>query len=138
MAAAMVTTVAAAGVAFAVGMIVVGAGGIAHAHQFTGEQRGHSRVSAAADTGVQSDAGLSESSLSTATDAAANEHIRTQHAQKTSQSTVTAAVGGEHAQFSNLPVFHIINLKVFGVAKMLEDLAVVVSNCNTHGIRLQN
>ena len=67
-----------------------------------------------------------------AADAAADENVGLQLAEETGQSAVAAAVGGDNTQLRDLTVFHVIELKSFGVAKVLENLAVFIGNCNSH------
>ena len=45
---------------------------------------------------------------------------------------MAAAVGVDHFGGDDLAVVDLIELELLGVAKVLEDLAVCVGNCNFH------
>ena len=77
-----------------------------------------------------------QSSLRTAANAAADERIHLQTAQKPSQRTVTAAPGGNEHFVGNLPVLHLIELELLGMTKVLENLSVLIGNSNHHGEKL--
>ena len=121
----------AAGMAFA----VVVAADIGIIVQVACQECFHSVVSVTGNTAVELDAGLSQSHLSAAADAAADQDINTAAKQEACQSAVTAAVGIHDLGGYDGAIFNVVDLKLLGVAEMLEDQFVCVSNCNFHGIK---
>ena len=101
------------------------------------QQRLHSLVRITHDAGEVHDAGLRQRGAGTAANAAANEHIHPGGGEKLRQRAVTAAQSRHHQRVDDHLVFHIINLKLLGVTKVLEHLTVaaVVSYCNSHEFR---
>lgn len=81
---------------------------------------------------VQSDAGLGQSHLRTAADAAADQRIDALSLQKSSQRAVAAAHRIDDFRIDDCTVFYFVNLKLFRVAEMLENLALFICNCNFH------
>ena len=81
---------------------------------------------------VQSDAGLGQSHLRTAADAAADQRIDALSLQKSSQRAVAAAHRVDDFCTDDCAVFYFVNLKLFRVAEMLENLALFICNCNFH------
>ena len=124
--------VIAAGVAFAVMMIVVVAADIGIECQLSGQQGFHSSIGAAGDSTVELYACGCQGHLGTAADTAADQHICVQGGQNAGQSTVAAAVGIDDMGGNDFAILYIIDLKLFRVAEMLKDLAVFVGNCNSH------
>ena len=53
--------------------------------------------------------------------------------QEGSQGAVAAAVGVDHRGADDLAVLHIIELELLGVAEMLENAAVFIGYCDSHG-----
>ena len=47
---------------------------------------------------------------------------------------MTASIGIDDLLINDLPLFSIIQLKLLGMAEVLENLSVFVCNCNSHGI----
>ena len=125
----------AAAVAFAVVVVVVAAD-IGIVIQFAGDQGLGCRVGAAADTAIELDARLGQSHLGAAADAAADQNVRVEGIQNPCQGAVTAAHGVHNFRRYDLAVLNIINLKLLGMAEVLEDVAVFVSNCDSHMIAL--
>ena len=91
-------------------------------------------VCIAGNTAEQLDTGCRQSHLGTTTDTAANQNIRLQGLQYASQSTVSTAVGIHYFGGYDLTFLHIIDLEHLGVAEMLEDVSVFISNRNSHTI----
>ena len=123
--------VVATGMAFA----VVVAADVGIVIQIACQECFHSVVSIAGNAAVELDASLSQSHLSTAADAAADQNINTAAEQEACQSAVTAAVGIHDLGGNDGTVFNVVDLKLLGVAEVLEDQFVCVSNCNFHGIK---
>ena len=47
---------------------------------------------------------------------------------------MTASIGIDDLLINDLPLFSIIQLKLLGMAEVLENLSVFVCDCNSHGI----
>lgn len=100
--------------------------------QIAGNQGSHSCISAAGNTAVQLNACCCQSHLSTAADTAADENICVESSQHTGQGTVTAAVGIHNLRGYYLTVLDIIDFKFLGMAEMLENHTIFISDCNSH------
>lgn len=81
---------------------------------------------------VQGDAGLGQGHLRAAADAAADQRIDALSLQKSSQRAVAAAHRVDDFCTDDCAVFYFVNLKLFRVAEMLENLALFICNCNFH------
>ena len=81
---------------------------------------------------VQGDAGLSQSHLRAAADAAADQRIDALSLQKSGQRAVATAHRVDDFCTDDCTVFYFVNLKLFRVAEMLENLALFICNCNFH------
>ena len=123
--------VVAAGVAFTV-MVAADVGIVI---QVACQECLHSIVSIAGNAAVELDACLSQSHLSAAADAAADQDVNAAAKEEASQGAVAAAVGVHDLGGDDGAVFHIVDLKLLGVTEVLEDQLVCVSNCNLHGIK---
>ena len=121
---------AAAGVAFA----VVVAADIGIVIQIAGQKCFHSIICVTGNAAIEFDAGLSQSHLCAAADAAADQNINTAAKQEACQSAVAAAVGIHDLGGNDVAIFDVVNLELLGVTEMLENQLVCVSNCNFHGV----
>ena len=101
--------------------------------QLTGQQGLDRRVGGAGRAAVQPDAGSREGGLRAAADAAADQNVGMQLLQDACQSAVALAVGADHFAVGDLAVCHVIDLELFGAAEMLENFAVCVGDCDSHG-----
>ena len=81
---------------------------------------------------VQGDAGLSQSHLRAAADTAADQRIDALSLQKSGQRAMAAAHRVDDFCTDDCTVFYFVNLKLFRVAEMLENLALFICNCNFH------
>ena len=81
---------------------------------------------------VQGDAGLGQGHLRAAADTAADQRIDALSLQKSSQRAVAAAHRVDDFCTDDCAVFYFVNLKLFRVAEMLENLALFICNCNFH------
>ena len=133
-AAAMVLAAAAVTAAFAVVVVlpVVMAGGVGIILQNAGEQGLHRLVSIAGHSRIPPDACGGQRGLGAAPDAAADQNIRANGVEDAGQSAMAAALGVHHLGSDDGSVGDLIDLKLFRVAKMLENLAVFVCDCNFH------
>ena len=111
---------------------MMGTSHIGIVHQGVVQQVLYCTVGFTHDTAVELDSSFGKGHLCTAANTTADQHVDTIGTQETGQSAVTAAVGGLHFGRNDLAVLHGIELHIFRVAKMLEYLTVVVSNCNFH------
>jgi hypothetical protein len=124
--------VVAAGVAFAVMVVVVVAPDIGIEFQSSGKQGLHRGICVTGHAAEQPDAGLRQCHLCAAANAAANQNIHIQHIQNAGQSAVAAAAGVHHRSGNDLVIRHLVDLELLGVAKVLENLPVLISNRNFH------
>ena len=124
--------VVAAGVAFAVMVVVVGAPDVGIEFQSAGKQGLHRGICVTGHAAKEPDAGLRQCHLCAATNAAADQNIHIQHIQNPGQSAVAAAAGVHYRSGKDLVIRYLIDLELLGVAKVLENLAVLVSNRNFH------
>ena len=92
----------------------------------------HSRVSGTGDAAIKLDPCFCKRSLSTHSNASTDQGIRLRRLQETGKRAMPIAVGWDDLLSSDLPIFHIIELKLFGMSEMLKDLSVVVRYCNSH------
>ena len=133
MAAMLAAAVVTAGVtSLAVLMVMVVTVNIGIIAQISAEQCVHCCVSVSADTAVELDARFGQRCLRSAADAAADQRIHAVLHQKTRQGTMAAAVGINDFRMNDLAIRSFIKLKLLGVAEMLENLTVFISNCNFH------
>ena len=122
----------AAGMAFAVLMVVMIALGFRIIGKISVQQRRDSLVRTAAHAAVQTDAGFRQRSLGASADAAADERIHMHALQHPRQRAVSAAEGVDHDCRIHLVIHDIINLKLLRMAEMLKNLAVFMGDCNSH------
>ena len=119
-------------VAFPVMMVVVVAPGVGIIREPAFGQRLDRRVRGAVHAAVELDPRLSQRILCPHADAAADQCIRMRCFQEAGQCAVPAAVGWYDLLRDNYTVLHIVELELLRVAKVLEDLSVFVSYCNSH------
>ena len=122
---------AAAGMAFAV-MVTADVGIVI---QIACQECFHSVIGIAGNAAVELDASLSQRHLSTAADATADQHINAAAKEETCQGAVAAAIGVCDLGGDDVAIFYVVDLKLLGVAEMLEDQLVCVSDCDFHGIK---
>ena len=91
-------------------------------------------ISTAGNAAVKPDPSCCQSRLCTAANAAADQSIRIQGSQNTRQRAMTTAVGIHHLRRKDLSILNIIDLKLLGMAKVLEDHTIFISDCNSHNI----
>ena len=122
----------AAGVAFTVVMVVVIALDIGIKFQGAGKHRLHRGIRIAGHAAEQPDTGLCQCHLRAAANTAADQNVHIQSVQNPCQCAVTAAAGVYHRGGNDLVVRHLVDLELLGVTKVLEDLTVLIGNCNFH------
>ena len=102
--------------------------------QLTGSQRLCRCIGITGNTAIQPDAGFSQCHLRTAADATADQRINLQCSQHARKGAVAAAIGAHHFSIYDLTVLNLVDLKLLGVAEMLKNLAIFISNCNFHTV----
>ena len=122
----------AAASAFMVMLAVVVAVDVRIKLQLICEKGLYRRVRIPAGSAVELNARFRQCRLSAAADAAADQDIRLQGRENARKSTVAGSVGAYHLGGNNLSVLYIVNLKGFCVSKMLKNLSIFVSNCDSH------
>ena len=113
-------------------VIVVVAADVRVVAEISGQQRMDSRIGITADAAEEPDSRLRQRLLRAAADAAADERVHAVLHQEARQRAVAAAVGIDHFGGDDPVTVDLIDLELLGVAKVLEDLAVCVGNCNFH------
>lgn len=128
-AAAMVT----AGVSFAMMIVVMMvAPYVGIISQLTLEQGFNSGIGTAGYATKKLHTGSCQRHLGAAADSAADQHIGFQGSQNTRQSTVAAAVGIHDLRGQDLAVLNIVDLELLGVTKVLKDISIFISDCDSH------
>ena len=98
------------------------------------QQSGNRVIRPSGYAAVEPDPGRGQCRLGTAADSAADQNVGVQGGEHPCQRAVSAAVGADHLGSDDLSVRRIIDLKLFGVSKMLEDISVIVGDCNSHNL----
>lgn len=129
-AAVTVTAAAVAAADMAGAMMITADVGIIAEH--TKNQAFNRTVCITAHAAVKSDTGLSKRILCTGTDAAADKGVHPMGCKNLSQCTVAAALAADDFGGNYAVPFHIVELKLFGMAEVLKNTAVLVSYCNFH------
>ena len=122
----------AAAMAFAVAVTVMIAVNSRIISQFACQESIYGFISTALNTAVQGNACLGQSILGTTANAAANQGAYVLLLQEGSQGTMADTVAGENMGFLDLIVLNGVNLELFRMAKVLENLTVVIGNCKFH------
>ena len=81
---------------------------------------------------VEADARFLQGILCACADAAADQHIDVFLREQRDQSAVAGPVVLEDAGWSDCPVGHLIEFELLTAAKVLEDLTVVIGDCQSH------
>ena len=84
------------------------------------------------NAGIKPDPGISQCHLSPHTDPATDQGICFYRMKETGKCAVSAPFGIHNLLTNNLPIFHIIQLELFGMTEMLENLSVFISNRDSH------
>lgn len=119
-------------IAVAVGMVMMVAVHVRIKGERSRQQSCYGFVCRTLYAAVQGDAGLSQSHLRAAADAAADQRMDTLSLQKSGQRTVAAAHRIDDFRADDCAVFYFVNLELFRMAEMLKNLALFISNCNFH------
>ena len=124
--------VVAAVMTFAVFMVMMVAADVGIESQLTCKQSFHSGICTAGYTAEKLNACCCQRHLRAAADSAADEHIRIQCGQYSCQSAMTASVGIYNGGGNHLAILYVIHLKLLGVAEVLENLSILIGNCDSH------
>ena len=95
-------------------------------------QRLRGRVCRACHATIKSDSRLGQRVLRTHANSAADQRVRLRRFQKPGKRAVAAAIGGDDLLSYYSAILYIVELKLLGVAEMLEDLSVFISDCDSH------
>jgi hypothetical protein len=128
MAAAAILIVVSALMTLAVMMITIGSA----VDKFTPEVHLYSSIRVAGRTRADLDPGVPERIQSASAQTAADEDLYILIRKKAGQRSVTDAIGTDHPTVDDLVVFYLVNFEVFCSSKVLEDVSVVISNCDFH------
>lgn len=123
---------ASAGMALAVVMVVMIAADVRVIRQLPCQECLHRFVRVAGDAAVNLNTGTCQRHLRATADAAAYQNLSAHAAQQACQSTVAAAAGIVNLGGYDLAVLNLINLKLRGVSKVLEDFPLPISNRDFH------
>ena len=123
-----------AAVVLAMAVIVVVAVHVRIIGKLSRQEGLYRRVGLAADAAIELNARLSQRHLGTAADAAAQEHLHLGVGQKSGQRAVSLAIGVHHLGGNHLAVLDVVELELLCMAKMLENHAVFIGDCNSHRI----
>lgn len=84
------------------------------------------------NTAEKLDPRILQGHLSAAANAAADENVCIENLQNASQCAMPLTAGTYYLRGDDPAILNLIHLEFAGMAKMLEDLAVIVSNCDFH------
>lgn len=113
-------------------MTVVGAVELRVKDELTREIICHGTVGRAGKAAEQLNARLHQGYLRPGAEAAAENNIHSVLDQKAHQRPVALPIGGNDLAAQELTVFGLVDLELFGPAKVLEHLAILIRNCNFH------
>jgi hypothetical protein len=128
MTASAILIVVSALMTLAVMMITIGSA----VDKFTPEVHLYSSIRVAGRTRADLDPGVPERIQSASAQTAADEDLYILIRKKAGQRSVTDAIGTDHPTVDDLVVFYLVNFEVFCSSKVLEDVSVVISNCDFH------
>ena len=96
----------------------------------------HDVVAVARRTGIDIDAGLSESVNSPAADATADEHVNAARCKHAGKSAMPSTIRAYYLRGYNLAIFDVVDLELLRSTKVLENLTVFVGHRNPHTVLL--
>lgn len=136
----VVVTVAAAGLAMLVDVLVIMsmavAGGFAVLCERAGNEGLDAGIAAALGARIDRDAGLGKRVDSAAADTAANERVNATVGKQARQGAVAGATGAYDLLVEHLAILDVVDLELLAAAKVHKDVAVVVRCCHPHGADL--
>ena len=116
----------------AVVLSVMAALGVRHILERASCERLGRCIRASRNPGVQGNARLCQGILRPASDAAADQGIRLMLPQEPGQRPMAAPRGIHHLRGDDRTVLNLVQLKLLGMAKMLENLSIFIGNCKFH------
>lgn len=131
-AAVLVLAAAVAAAVMSLAVMVVAAYGVGVEDQCAVQKRLDGRIRAAGSAREQLDARLGQRRARAAADAAADQRIRAVCLQKACKRAVAAADRADDLTRHDRVVFHGVELEGLAMAEVLEDLSVLVGDCNFH------
>ena len=129
MSGAAVFGVVAAGMA---AVVVMAAADIGIVCEIAVDQRFYRFIGIAGNAAVKTDAGFFQRHLSAAADPSADQRVYAVVEKETGQSAVTLSHGVDDLFAYDSAVFDVVYFELGGVAEVLKDHTVFVSNCNSH------
>jgi hypothetical protein len=129
MTAAATLIVAAALMALAVVMMITVGSAV---DKFSAEIHLNGSIRVAGRTGADLDSRVPKRVQSAAAKASAYKDFYILICKKACQCSVTDTVGTDHPTVNDLVVFYLVNFEVFCSSKVLEDISVVICNCDFH------
>ena len=119
---------------FAVMMPVVVTAGIGVIFQRSFNKSFYSSISSALNPCIKLDPGIGKCRLRTHANASANQSIRLNRLQESCKCSVAAAVGRYDLFVYDPALRNVVQLKLLGMAKVLEDLSVFIGDCDSHTV----
>ena len=104
--------------------------------ELTSEEGGDDGVAVALGARVDVDAGLRERVDGAAADAAADEHVDAAGSEHAGKGAMTRAIGAHDLGGNDLAVLDVVDLELLGATEVLEDVAVVVRDRDSHSALL--
>lgn len=115
-------------------MLMVAALDIRVILQRTGQERLYRCVCISLHAAEQTDIRFCQRHLCTAADTAADQRIHALRRKEACQRAMAAAIGIYDLRREDFPILRFIYFELSSVSKMLEDLAILISDCDFHGI----
>ena len=132
----VVATASAALMAMAVAVATAAARGTLGLRDLARKEGVHDVVAVARRTGIDIDAGLSESVNSPAADATADKHVDAACCKHAGKSAMTSTIRAYYLRGYNLTTLNVIELKLLRSTKVLENLTVFVGYRDPHTVLL--
>ena len=114
-------------VALSVRMVMMAALSIRVIIQLTRKESCHGIIGLSADARIQLNSCLRKGHPRTGADTATDQHIHLQSSKEACQRTVAAASGIHHFLMDDLSLFHVINLHLTGMTKVLKYISFFIS-----------
>ena len=115
-------------------MPVVVTAGIGVIFQRSFNKSFYSSISSALNSCIKLDPGIGKCRLRTHANASANQSIRLNRLQESCKSSVAAAVGRYDLFVYDPALRNVVQLKLLGMTKVLEDLSVFIGDCDSHTV----
>ena len=116
-------------------MAVMAAKGVRVIIEVSGKKCFHCGVCISTHARIQFDACFGKSCSCAASDPAADQHIHFQTGKKSCQRAVAVSGSIHHFLMHYFIIFHIVQLHLAGVTKMLIYISIFISYCDSHSMR---